>query len=279
MKTSRFAVTLSLMLSGAPFANADESLYLVNQKSGESRVSAELSIGDSQYAGGRSRLQALGVEYRRALDERQSVWGRTQMMGRQFTTSGQGHTGGTGLSDIELGYKNGRIYDVVTLVYGGTLNLSPGATQDPRLGRVDSSNSFSGTQSAAGYLGFESYSEALAVGGQAEVRMYSDIRALDGTEVITVTNRNRLVPRFSGFVEIPVSRDFDLGFEGALARSDLSVDKYLLGGAGNQYEAAFYGNYDLDRDTRAVVRISAKSQKYPLAEESFDIGVGLQRGL
>lgn len=270
---------LTLLICAAGGARANESLYLVNQKPDDSGITAQLSFGDSQFSGGTSRRQALGLEYRRALDDHRSVWARTQMMGRQFNGAGQNTAGGTGLADVELGFKTGRIYDVLTLVYGGRAILSPGATQDPRLGRVDRSNNFSGTQSLTGYVGFESYSQSLAVGGQAEVRMYSDIRAVDGDSVITVTNRDRFVPRFSGYIEVPVTRDFDLGFEGAIARSDLAIDRYLLGGVGNQYEATFYGQYDLDRDTSLLARVAAKSQKYPLAEEVFDVAIGLRRGL
>lgn len=262
-----------------PTLFADESFYLVNQKPGTNHLTLEMGVGDSSFSGGSSQLQSLGFEYRRALDKQKSVWLETRMMGRRFSTSAQGGSSGVGLSDVHLGYKDGQIYDLVTFIFGSQVSLSPGAAQDPRLGQVEGSNSFTGTQSLAGFLGFESYSEALAVGGQVELRAYSDIRAVDGEDVVTVTNRNRLIPRFSGFIEVPVSRSVDIGFEAALARPDLALDKYILGGVGNQYEAGFYGHWDYDSSTKAIIELAAKSRKYPLSEESVDIGVGLRRSL
>lgn len=268
---------LTIFGLAAQSALAQESFYVVNQKPGLNTMTMDFSVGDSSFNGGHSELQSLGLEYRRAMDEKLSVWARTRLMSRRFSTLDQGSSAGVGLSDIELGLKQGEVYDLVTLIYGASMGLSPGATEDPRLGQIERSNNFSGTNSLAGYVGFESYSESLAVGGQAELRVYSDIRAVNGPDIDTITNNNRFVPRLSCFIETPVSRTLDLGFQAALARPDLSIEKYMFGGAGNQYEAGFYGHWKLDKETTALLQINAKNQKYPLSEDRVDLGVGLRR--
>lgn len=276
-----FLVGLAFSCWTAPSqALAQESFYVINQKPGTNTLTLDYTQGHAEYSRGSANRQTLGAEYRRALDGQTSIWGETHITGLQHAVSGDNLTyEGTSLGDIDLGIKRGVLFDMVTLIFGSTATLSPGAASDPRLGNVRSVNGLSGTQRLSGYLGIETYSENLAIGSQIELNAYSDIRALDNDQVEILTNPHRLVTRILGFVEVPVTRELDLGFVAALARPDLSVEKFLLGGIGNQYEAGFYGHWKFDKATAAFVRIEAENQKYPVVEDRLDLSFGLRHQL
>lgn len=259
-------------------AFAQESFYIINQKPEQSTLTLDYILGNSSFAGGQSEVQSLGFEYRYSLSRESSLWMASRLGDRNSRQEGLS-SDGMSLSDVELGFKSGHVYDLFTSVFGLNASVSPGAAQDPRLGRTESTNQFSGTHSLAPYVGFEAYSERLAVGAQLEVRLYSDILARDGTGLNRVQNENPIVPRFSAFVEIPLVQHLDLGFQVAVARPDFALDQYILGGSGTQYELGAYGQWRFDAKTTGLVRALLKNQKYPLSDERFDVGVGLRRQL
>lgn len=272
----RFIFPLVVFLIG-PFSWAlVESSFVVNQKPSSTFLTFDYTMEDHSFDKGSAKSHEIGFEIRQNLDTRRSVWARGQMVGTAYDTSTLNQKMGYGLGDISFGSKWGDVYDLVTVVYGLTGSVSPGMARNPRYGSVSQINSFSGYHTLAPYIGFESYSGAIAFGADAEVRFYSDIRYEDQGEAVTATNPDHFLPKLRAFAQVPVISGFEFGVQGAISRNNFSLDQLLLGSPGNQYEAEIYGLGKMDKQTQIFVAFTAKSLRYPLIDETSNVNVGLR---
>lgn len=269
-------VSLCLLTSPTCLA-AIESSFMVNQKADVTSMTFDYSFEDRHFQQGSAEAHKIGFEFKNNLSQGHSVWARGQMIGTNFETLGNtGSRRGVGLGDVQLGSRWGKIYDMLTLVYGMTGSMSPGMARNPQWGQVSQINSFSGYHTMAPFIGFESYSGNLAFGFDAEVRLFSDIRFEDRGEAKTATNPNRFIPKLRGYAQIPVVSGFDFGIQGSISRNNFSMDQLILGSPGNQYEAEIYGLANIDKKTQVLLALNSKSLRYPLVEESTSINLGVR---
>lgn len=267
-------------------AMAHESFYTVNSKANRETLEFSYTLVNSDYIAegfgndtrASTRSHMVGLEFRRELDDNQSFWIGTQLVGGRISLDNDTQFNGIGLSDINLGYQRGEMYGFMMFFYGLSGSLSPGPAQDPRLSRVEHINNFfSGSQSLAPYVGIQAYSGSVAIGAVTEVSVYSDIQYEEQGKTRVLTNPDRFIPKLKGFIEVPLARSWSWGLEAAVSRNTFAADQLLFGGAGNQYEAMMYNQWKIEQNTVLMAAVTSKDQKYPLPESQIDVSLGLRK--
>lgn len=266
---------------------AMESFYVVNQKADKNSFEFRYTFSDGGYntdvfrqgSKATTTSHAATIEFRRNFENNQSAWVGGRLIGRKINLDNQQNFSAVGIGDLELGFKKGEVYDLLTTIYGLSATVSPGLAQDPRLANINRVNNFSGTQSFAPFYGVEAYSGNMAIGGLVEVRLFSDIRYEDAGHAKTFTNPNRFIPKVRGFVEVPITKSWDWGMEMSVARYNFALDQLLFGGTGNEYEAMMYGQWKMDSQTTLLAMVLTKDQKYPLPETKVDVSLGIRKEL
>lgn len=262
-----------------------ESAYVVNQeKINKGAIEFSLSRADQQFAEkfsqGSSNYNAFRLGYVRPLNDFTSMYLAAQFMSKSISYDiyNQSNTV-SGLGDFELGVKSGTVFEIATMTYGADVSISPGSAQIAYKGfeQRDAGNNFSGMQTAAPYIGAESYVEEIALGARFISKLYST-RQIENDPPLNSADTDATGSfHLEGFVEMPVHKKVNLGLVASLGRKDLDLSKYFE--PGNENAAKIYGTYQYDKNAMAIISLSSLQQNVPYEKNDAAISIGLRQNL
>lgn len=277
-------------------AQANESRFVVNKSEGESDIQMKYRRQHANFETGNSFTNMIGLEYERALPQYAEMnigLGFAQRdsdsaVGNDayYDTSTRSTT--LGFTDIAGGLRIAEVEEAFTWYYGGVASISPGAARDPRnayskqSARRNEGNNLSGYQTIGGVIGVESYVDKLALGSEFELRAYSKREVADGydnDEALDHRQEQRFIPTLKGFVEFPIIKDLNIGFNASLMRPNSQLDQLILGGPNNHLSGKLYSELKVDRETSAILELGSNSQVIPYRENQTEVSLGIRKAL
>lgn len=297
MKSSKQMLSLlaATIVIGTQNVKAEESYYVVNNAptKGEVEVSYarqnQINNGIQAHST-KTNSNQFQLKYTHALDENLSASiGSSFNMG-QRSSAGTDGSQISGMGDLNLGIKAGKVFDALTMVYGADVGISPGSARNSytlrdennQIIRENEGNYFSGHNQLSPFIGIESYYKNIAVGARFTYAYYSitnieDASANTPNGEIEVGRASAY--RLQGFVEFPVDKKADVGFLAGIGREDGNLVRFVDRQRGSEYQAKIYSHYHLDKDTRAVLAFESVNTQVPYETTNSQVQLGLRRSL
>lgn len=287
-------ILMSAALLAGRMSSAQESRFFINQSEGKSDIQMTYKRTDTSFETGSALVNLIDAKYTRALEDMTQFeigvgFAQKDVRINKISTGETVALRKTGVSftDIDLSLKTAWEQEKFTWYVGGVASISPGAARSPRyLNYIPNSsteievNELSGYQTLGGVIGIQSYADKLALGAEFEARAYS-ARNIDNTKrgVTTENEGGKVIPQLSGFIEFPLARKVNLGFNAALTRPDFQLDRVLFGGPENRFQGQLYSEWTVDAETSATFEVGYSALNVPDLEERSNFNVGVKKAL